>query len=176
MDHQALGDVALGRRGGVRVDVHDVGGLDPGLASARRMARVAAATGRVGLGDVVGVGGDAGAERPRRRSAAPRALACSSDSRTRTPAPSPSTKPSRPLSQGRETRARARRAFLDSAIMLANAAIGSGWMAASVPPATHDVGAAEPDLVDARARCASLPEAQAETGVLARRPGRRASG
>jgi hypothetical protein len=54
---------------------------------------------------------------------------------------------------------------LDSAIMLANAAIGSGWMAASVPPARTT--SARPSRIWSMARAiASLPEAQAETGVL----------
>ena len=103
VDHQALGDVALRRRGGVGVDVGDVGGRDLRTPQRPHDRPGAAPAGRVGLGDVVGVGGDAGAERPRRRSVAPRALACSSDSRTSTPAPSPSTKPSRAVSHGRET-------------------------------------------------------------------------
>ena len=50
-----------------------------------------------GLGDVVGVGGQADTGRLA-VDAAPRAAACSADSSTRTPAPSPITKPSRPLS------------------------------------------------------------------------------
>ena len=61
-------------------------------------------------------------------------------------------------------------AFLDSAIMLANAAIGSGWIAASVPPATTT--SARPSRIrSSPGRCASLPDAQAETGVLHRGPG-----
>ncbi len=51
------------------------------------------------------------------------------------PAPSASTKPSRPLSYGRLASSGSS-LRLDSAIMLAKAANGSGWMAASVPPAT----------------------------------------
>jgi hypothetical protein len=39
------------------------------------------------------------------------------------------------VSYGRETRLGSS-SFFDSAIMLAKAAIGSGWMHASVPPAT----------------------------------------
>ena len=63
VDHQALGDVALRGRGGVRVDVHDVGGARCPTSAQRPHDRPgAAAAGRVGLGDVVGVGGDAGAE------------------------------------------------------------------------------------------------------------------
>ena len=46
---------------------------------------------------------------------APRFCACSSDSMTRTPAPSPMTKPSRPLSHGRDARAM-RSLFDDSAL------------------------------------------------------------
>ena len=49
--------------------------------------------------------------------------------------------------------------------MLANAAIGSGWIAASVPPATTT--SARPSRIWSIARAiASLPEAHAETGVL----------
>ena len=56
--------------------------------------------------------------------------------------------------------------FFESAIMLANAAIGSGWIAASVPPAR--MMSARPSRIWSRAReMPSLPEAQAETGVLA---------
>ncbi len=56
-------------------------------------------------------------------------------------------------------------AVLDSAIMLANAAIGSGWIAASVPPATTT--SARPSRIWSIARAiASLPDAQAETGVF----------
>ena len=95
---------------------------------------------------------------------APRALACSSDSRTSTPAPSPSTKPSRAVSQGRETVVGSP-GFFESAIMLANAAMLSGWIAASVPPATTT--SARPSRIWSTAsEIASLPEAQAETGVL----------
>ena len=56
-------------------------------------------------------------------------------------------------------------AFLDSAIMLAKAAIGSGWMAASQPPATTT--SARPSRIWSTAwAIASLPDAQAETGVM----------
>ena len=49
--------------------------------------------------------------------------------------------------------------------MLANAAIGSGWMAASVPPAT--TMSARPSRIWSTARATpSLPEAQAEMGVF----------
>ena len=48
--------------------------------------------------------------------------------------------------------------------MLANAAIGSGWIAASVPPATTT--SARPSRIRSMPRAiASLPEAHAETGV-----------
>ncbi len=49
--------------------------------------------------------------------------------------------------------------------MLANAAIGSGWIAASVPPATTT--SARPRRIWSTASAtASLPEAHADTGVL----------
>ena len=93
---------------------------------------------------------------------APRAFACSSDSSTRTAAPSPSTKPSRPLSHGREAAAGSS-LRLDSAIMLPKAAIGSGWMAASVPPTTT-TSARPSRIMSMPSAIASLPDAQAETG------------
>ena len=69
------------------------------------------------------------------------------------------------MSQGRETVAGSP-AFFDSAIMFANAAIGSGWMAASVPPAS--TMSARPRRIWSSAReMPSLPDAHAETGVLA---------
>src|SRR3954453_20095195 len=100
---------------------------------------------------------------------APRARACSSDSRISTPAPSPSTKPLRATSQGRETAVGSPPsgplAVFESAIMFANAAIGSGWIAASVPPATTT--SARPSRIWSSPRAiASLPEAHAETGVM----------
>ena len=66
---------------------------------------------------------------------APRALACSSDSRTMIADPSPSTNPSRAVSYGRDA-ASGSSLRVESACIAANPAIGSGWMAASVPPAT----------------------------------------
>ena len=68
------------------------------------------------------------------------------------------------MSHGRETVAGSP-AFFDSAIMLAKAAIGSGWIAASVPPARTT--SARPSRIWSTASAiASLPEAHAETGVL----------
>ena len=55
--------------------------------------------------------------------------------------------------------------FFDSAIMLANAAIGSGWIAASVPPATTT--SARPRRIWSMASAMpSLPDAHAEIGVF----------
>ena len=51
-----------GRRGGVGVDVHDVLRLDLRLGEGAQDRARSAATGRVRLGDVVGIGGDAGTE------------------------------------------------------------------------------------------------------------------
>ena len=68
------------------------------------------------------------------------------------------------MSQGRETVVGSP-GFFDSAIMFANAAIGSGWIAASVPPARTT--SARPSRIWSTARAMpSLPEAQAETGVF----------
>ncbi len=61
---------------------------------------------------------------------APRSRAASSSSSTRIPAPSPITKPSRRLSNGRET------PDLLRASMRSNAAVASGVIAASLPPVT----------------------------------------
>jgi hypothetical protein len=54
---------------------------------------------------------------------------------------------------------------LDSAIMLANAAMLSGWIAASVPPATT-MSARPSRIWSTASEIASLPDAQADTGVL----------
>ena len=62
VEHQPLGDVALRGRGRVGVDVDDVAGVDLAPRQGPQDRPGAAAAGRVGLGDVVGVGGDAGAE------------------------------------------------------------------------------------------------------------------
>ena len=62
VEHQALRDVALGGRGGVGVDVDDGGRVDVALAERHLDGAGAAATLGVGLGDVVGVVADAGAE------------------------------------------------------------------------------------------------------------------
>ena len=62
VQHQPLGDVALRRRGRVGVDVEDRLRADPGLRQRAEDRPRAAAAHRVGLGDVVGVGGDPGAE------------------------------------------------------------------------------------------------------------------
>src|SRR3954469_6072262 len=86
-------------------------------------------------------------------------MAWSARSSTSAPAPSPSTKPSRRLSHGRE-------AFsgsslrVDMARIEAKPAIGSGWMTASVPPATTT--SARPDRMMSRPHdTASAPVAQA---------------
>ena len=60
------------------------------------------------------------------------------------PAPSPSRKPSRPLSNGREARSGSS-LRVDSARIAENAAMFSGRIAASVPPATTT--SARPDLI-----------------------------
>ena len=63
-DRSRLGDVADRRRGGVRVDVHDVAGVEPGRVR-RRACAARARPQPVGSGgdDVVAVGGDAGTGR-----------------------------------------------------------------------------------------------------------------
>ena len=129
-------------------DPHRPGGAEPG---------------RVGLGDVVGVGGDAGAgrlgvdPRPAGRRRAPR---------TPGPArPRPRRARSRPGPCPRDARRRSGSSLrLDSAIIWANAAIGSGWTAASVPP--HTTTSARPSRIRSMpSAMASLPDAQADTGV-----------
>ena len=68
------------------------------------------------------------------------------------------------MSHGRDTVAGSP-GFFESAIMFANAAIGSGWTAASVPPASTT--SARPSRIWSTASAtASLPDAHAETGVL----------
>ena len=61
---------------------------------------------------------------------APRSRAACSSSSTTTPAPSPITKPSRRRSNGREM------PVFERASMRLNAAVPSGVIAASLPPAT----------------------------------------
>ena len=95
----------------------------------------AAAARRVGLGDVVGVGGDAGAEHlgvdP--RAAGLGVLLGLEHQHAGALAEHEAVAAGVPRTGDR---GRVVVAFFDSAIMLANAAIGSGWIAASVPPAT----------------------------------------
>ena len=67
---------------------------------------------------------------------APLATACSSSSRTTTPAPSPITKPSRPVSHGREAISGVSLYLPDNALAAANPAIPNLHTAASAPPAT----------------------------------------
>src|SRR5659263_532939 len=81
------------------------------------------------------------------------------------PAPSPSTNPSRVTSLGREAPAgsslRVERACID-----ANAVIGSGWIAASVPP--QSTMSARPErIIWVPDAIASAPDAHAETGACA---------
>ena len=54
--------------------------------------------------------------------------------------------------------------FFDSAIICANAAMGSGWIAASVPPAST-TSARPSRIMSIAIAMASLPEAQAEVGA-----------
>ncbi len=168
VQHQALGDVALGRRGGVGVDVRDVGRADVRLVQRAQDRAGAAAALRVGLGDVVGVGGDAGAEHlgvdP--RAAGPGVLLGLEHQHAGALAEDEPVAGGVPRAGDRgRVAAVGPLAVFDSAIMLANAAIGSGWIAASVPPATTT--SARPSRIWSTARAiASLPEAQAETGVF----------
>ena len=134
----------------------------PGLRERPHDRARAAAAGGVGLGDVVGVGGDPGAEHLG-VDRAPRALACSSDSRTRTPAPSPSTKPSRPLSHGRETRGRVVVALRQRHHVRerrhrqrVDRRLGAAG--------DHDVGPAEPDLVEAERDAPRCPRRRPRPG------------
>src|SRR2546423_2527748 len=94
---------------------------------------------------------------------APRARACSAVSRTTTPDPSPSTNPSRALSNGRDA-ASGSSLRVDIARIAANPAIGSGWMTASVPPATTMSARPARRMSSAHA-IASAPVAQALVGA-----------
>src|SRR3954453_53415 len=90
---------------------------------------------------------------------APRAAAWSARSRMIAPAPSPRTNPSRFLSQGRDARSGSS-LRVDMARIEAKPAIGSGWMTASVPPATTT--SARPDRMMSRpSDMASAPVAHA---------------
>src|SRR5659263_615798 len=81
------------------------------------------------------------------------------------PAPSPSTNPSRVTSEGREAPAGSS-LRVESACMDANAAIGSGWIAASEPP--QSTMSARPErIIWVPAAIASAPDAHAETGACA---------
>ena len=135
VDRGRLGHVALRRRGGVRVDVDDVAGRQAGVGERRDHGPGGARAHRVGLGDVVGVGGDPGAGElgvdPGARGP-PRAR------------PTPARRCRRPR-RGRSRRgpcrtgarpARARRCASTAPSSRRTPAIGSGWMQASVPPAT----------------------------------------
>src|SRR5256886_4466999 len=94
---------------------------------------------------------------------APRARACSSVSSTMAPEPSPRTNPSRPLSNGRDA-ASGSSLRVDIARMAANPASGSGWITASVPPATATSARPERRMSSAQAT-ASAPVAQALVGA-----------
>ncbi len=59
-DGQRLGDVALRSAGAVGVDVHDVGRVGASVSQRHPHRASGALTLRVGLGDVVAVGGDPG--------------------------------------------------------------------------------------------------------------------
>ena len=138
-------------------------GVDAGVREGELHRPGGARSDRVGLGDVVTVGGDTRSRRPRRRCGRRAPRACASDSRTRIPAPSPNTKPSRPLSYGRDARSGSS-LRLESAIIAAKAAMGTGCRQASVPPAMTT--SARPLRIICRAYAtASAPDAQADTGV-----------
>jgi len=79
------------------------------------------------------------------------------------PAPSPRTKPSRPLSKGRDA-AVGSSDRLDNARIAANPAMGRGWIAASAPPATT-TSASPARSISSPIAMASAPEAQALTGA-----------
>ena len=94
---------------------------------------------------------------------APRARAASPRSSTRAAAPSPRTKPSRPLSNGREARSGSS-LRVDIARIAAKPAIGSGCTHASAPP-TSTTSARSKRSRSRPQRMASAPEAQALTGA-----------
>ena len=135
-DRRRLGDVADRGRGGVRVDVHDVGRRRCRRRAAPCcIARAAPAPSGSGCGDVVAVRGDAGAGElgvdP--GAAGRRVLRALEHERRRRPRRARSRRgPCR--TAGR--RARARRCGSTAPASRRTPAIGSGWMAASVPPAT----------------------------------------
>ena len=145
-----------------------VAGVDLRLGERPQDRAGAAAAGRVGLGDVVGVGGDAGAEHlgVDAGAAGLGVLLGLEHQHAGALAEHEAVAPGVPGARDRgRVAASSPLAFLDSAIMLAKAAIGSGWIAASVPPATTT--SARPSRIWSTARAiASLPEAHAETGVL----------
>ena len=130
-----LGHVTLRRRGGVRVDVHDLGRLQVGAVQQVLQRRGDAAPVGLRLHDVVGVGGDALADR----------LGVDPGAARRGVLGGLQDDDAGALAEDEAVAGRCRRdarrprgssLFLDIAIMLPNAAMGSGWMAASVPPAT----------------------------------------
>ena len=128
-------------------------GLDLGLGQRPQDRARAAAAVRVGLGDVVGVGGDAGAEDlgvdP---GAAGLGVLLGLEHQHAGALAEHEAVAARCPRAGRPWWGR--RAFFDSAIMLANAAIGSGWIAASVPPAT--TMSARPSRIWSTARAIAL--------------------
>ena len=131
-----LDEVADHGRRRVRVDVHDVDARRPRRpSSAARIARDLAVARRLGGGDVVAVGGQADAGDPGvdARAAGRGVLGALQDDDAGA------------LADARSRRGRRRRGARrpagsslrsDSVRDAANAAIGIGWMAASVPPAT----------------------------------------
>ena len=162
-EHQRLGDVALRGRGGVRVDVRDVAGVEVGLRAARIFIARVAPAGRVGLGDVVGVGGDAGA---RDLGVHPGAAGLGvllglEDQRRRRPRRARSRRGPCPTAARRWLGSSLR---LDSAIIWRRPPSAAGGSAASVPPATT-TSARPSRIMSMPSAIASLPDAQAETGV-----------
>ncbi len=178
VQHQALGDVALRGRGGVGVDVGDRRRADVGLGERPLDRARAAAAGRVGLGDVVGVGGDAGAEHlgVDLGAAGPRVLLATRGPGRRRPRRARSRRGRCPTAGRRWSGRRPPRCLSSTApSCCANAAIGSGWIAASVPPATTT--SARPSRIWSRASEMRLVAGGAggDRGVDAR-PGRRRTG
>ena len=143
-----LGHVADRGRGRVRVDVRDVGAGQVGVGE--RLADRADEAGalRVRLHDVEAVRRDARPGEPGVDAGPPGGRVLGPFSSTITAAPSPSTNPSRPLSHGRDARSGSS-LRVDIARIEAKPAIGSGWMTASVPPATTTSARPGPDDVQA---------------------------
>ena len=148
LDHLRLGRVAERRRGGVRVDVADLGRIDAGVGDRHPHRARRALAGRVGLGHVRRVDGHAVAEQLRVDLRAAR-LGAARAPRARAPPPaSPITSPSRPLSNGRDAPCRIVVAARERPHRVEAGDRRPRVTGASRAAGEHRVGAAEPDRVE----------------------------